>query len=261
MSDIALRPRSATELVDAAFQLYRRQPLQFIVGLGLIYVPWMLLLASLGLQGRLQAGANGQPNLDLVFTILLVSGFGGIFIYTLAGGITTVLANDVYFGREADIGKAYKLVVVSFVSLLLTLLLVTILGAIGFVLLFIPGLYVFARLFAVKQVILLEGGNTNAALSRSSFLSKGMKRHIINTMGLVVLLNIAVALGAGMLGGLFGSDVIKLVINTAVTVLVYPLFGITETLLYYDVRIRREGFDIEYLAAASSPIPSEPATT
>ena len=71
MSDIALRPRSATELVDAAFQLYRRQPLQFIVGLGLIYVPWMLLLASLGLQGRMQTAGTGQPNMDAPTALLV----------------------------------------------------------------------------------------------------------------------------------------------------------------------------------------------
>ena len=49
MSDIALRPRSPTELVDAAFQLYRRDPLPFITGLASVYVPWLLIIAASGL--------------------------------------------------------------------------------------------------------------------------------------------------------------------------------------------------------------------
>jgi len=34
-----------------------------------------------------------------------------------------------------------------------------------------------------------------------------------------------------------------------VAVVLYPLFALSETLLYYDARIRKEGFDVEYLAA------------
>jgi hypothetical protein len=38
--------------------------------------------------------------------------------------------------------------------------------------------------------------------------------------------------------------------------LMYPLLGIAETLIYYDVRIRKEGFDIEMMAAqAAEPAP------
>ena len=31
-----------------------------------------------------------------------------------------------------------------------------------------------------------------------------------------------------------------------------PFFSIVETLLYYDVRIRKEAFDIEYMAGGDS---------
>ena len=37
-------------------------------------------------------------------------------------------------------------------------------------------------------------------------------------------------------------------VSTAVSVVLYPLLALTETLLYYDARIRKEGFDVEYLA-------------
>src|SRR5262249_29892201 len=43
MSDLVLRPRSATELIDAAFQVYRRAPVPFMVAMALIYVPWLAL--------------------------------------------------------------------------------------------------------------------------------------------------------------------------------------------------------------------------
>ena len=40
------------------------------------------------------------------------------------------------------------------------------------------------------------------------------------------------------------------VLATALTIVVYPILGITETVLYFDTRIRNEGFDVEYLAGA-----------
>jgi hypothetical protein len=41
---------------------------------------------------------------------------------------------------------------------------------------------------------------------------------------------------------------------------VKPFFSIAETLLYYDARIRKEAFDIEYLANADAALTSAPTT-
>jgi uncharacterized membrane protein HdeD (DUF308 family) len=35
--------------------------------------------------------------------------------------------------------------------------------------------------------------------------------------------------------------------------LVYPITGVVTTLLYYDIRVRREGFDLELLAREAAP--------
>src|SRR5437868_1066961 len=112
MAELGLRPRSATELVDAAFQLYKREPLQFIVALGLIYVPWMVIAASLGLDSRSNA-------VDL--TSALIAALGGMVVYTLASGVTTILADDVYFDRPANIGRAFAHVGRRIVPLLITM--------------------------------------------------------------------------------------------------------------------------------------------
>ena len=60
-----------------------------------------------------------------------------------------------------------------------------------------------------------------------------------------------------MVAILIPSMIARLVLSTAVKVVVYPLISTIETVSYYDIRIRREGFDIEYLAAIApqSPLP------
>jgi hypothetical protein len=254
MADIALRPRTATELVDAAFQVYRRDPLQFIVALALIYIPWMLIASLTGIT------TSARPGLIPDSTLVTISLTGTVLVYTLSAGVTTILASDVYFNRPADVAKAFIQVGRHLVALLVTNVIGAIMIFVGFTLFFVPGFYMFARLFAITQVVMLENGGVGAAFSRTSFLSQGHKRHIINAMALVFLLNVAVSLGVSFMAEIIPSLVVRLVISTIVSVLVYPIVGITSTLLYYDVRIRREGFDIEYLAAASGP-PTEPAAT
>jgi hypothetical protein len=257
MSDIALRPRSPTELVDAAFQLYRRDPLPFITALASVYVPWLLIIAMSGLSSMM-TGQTDPAQFDLGPWMFVIVG-GGV-AYVLAASVTTVLASDAYFGRAPDLAKAYRVLIQRLGHLLVATLLFGICLMMGFFLFFIPGLYVFGRLFANKQVVLLENVNGISAIGRSWRLSKGSVRHVINTMGLVILLNFAVGFGANLFARLIPSQIVQLLIATAVSVVVYPLVGILETLLYYDVRIRREGFDIEYLAAAS-PAPAAESST
>jgi hypothetical protein len=60
----------------------------------------------------------------------------------------------------------------------------------------------------------------------------------------------AINYGAALLVGVISATIVRAVISTLLTTVLFPFFGIAETLLYYDARIRKEGFDVEHLAAA-----------
>ena len=67
-SPLPLRPRSATEIVDAALQLYRRDPLTYLVVSAVCYIP--ILIVQLTVVG---------PALQLNEQIArLTSGFAGV---------------------------------------------------------------------------------------------------------------------------------------------------------------------------------------
>jgi len=51
-----------------------------------------------------------------------------------------------------------------------------------------------------------------------------------------------VSLGTG------NSAYVSSILNSAVTILLSPVSAIAVTLLYYDFRIRKEGFDLEMLS-------------
>jgi hypothetical protein len=241
MNDLDLRPRSATEIVDAAFQLYRRGPTQLILAAAIVYVPWLILrlVFDLGVSDQLPSLSTG--------VWLLV---GIIVVYSAVGGVVSVLASDAYLGRPLDTLAAFRLTA----SRLLTLIVASIIRAFcigfGMILLVFPGVYALGAFFAVTQTVVLEGSGVGRSLARSSALSVGLKGHIIGTLFLVGLIGFAISVGIGLLSGMSQSKVILNVVSTAVAVVLYPLFGLAETLLFYDAKIRKEGFDVEYLASA-----------
>ncbi len=126
-------------------------------------------------------------------------------------------------------------------------------------LLFLVGALSFvARYFCINQAIILEQRSAMQAFTRSTALSRDRKGHILGTLLLVIVIYLLLGIGVAMLGGLSSSEVVREVLTTTYVIVAYPLFAITETLLYYDARIRAEGFDIEVLAGAlGAPPPNE----
>ena len=113
-----------------------------------------------------------------------------------------------------------------------------------------PALYVAARWFGVATVIVLEEPGVIGAFSRSAALSRGRKWHVLNTLGLIGIITLALAIGMMWLASLTGSAVVGVVLNGALGIVIYPVSGLVDVLLYYDTRIRDEGFDLEHMAHA-----------
>ena len=61
--------------------------------------------------------------------------------------------------------------------------------------------------------------------------------------------------GAGFLLLAIPNFATRNVASTLVSIIVYPIVGISDALIYYDARIRREGFDIEMMAGSAEGVP------
>ncbi len=124
----------------------------------------------------------------------------------------------------------------------------------------------YVRLLLATQAIVLEGIGPLQAVRRSWQLTRGLAWR---TLGFVVvlgiltsvlgfLLGLVLGLVATAAGGATGAGPLVSAVGSAViTVLLAPILAVGLTLLYYDHRVRREGFDLQLLAAqlAGSPTP------
>jgi hypothetical protein len=273
MSDLRLRARSVTEIVDAAFQLYKRDAVEYILVAAMAYAPWviaqLLLLRGLTLTTpRITAGPT-----SFVFGLL------GIVAYALMSAVLSRFSSDVYLNRSTGLNEVVRNVL----PLVPRLIGATFLFGLVLMLGFIPvivgatianvGLmvggsllslfwvfYALARFFAVFQVIVLENRGIGSAFARSSQLSRGRKGHVLFTLLLVIGIFIMLSFAVGMLAQLVGTISSSVVLQSLYTVVAYPLIGITQMILYYDTRIRAEGFDIEMMTETLGSPAATPAS-
>ena len=254
MANSALRPRSVTEIVDAAFQILRAHYGQFVMCSALAYLPWLIVeLFFLGDPERL-AGTS--------LWAAAAAGIGIWLSFALMSAVIITCASQAYLGETVDVGVAVRRALPRLPRVLLAAVLRYLMLILGFLALILGMLYVVARFFALTPVIILEDASVGRAFSRSSALSEGRMGHILNTLGLVAIIYWVIAIGITVVGVMLGNVILQAVLSAFFTILAYPVIAITEALLYYDARIQSEGLDIELMASElGDDVPREAART
>jgi hypothetical protein len=243
---LPLRPRSASEIVDAAFQLYRRDPLTYLLISALCYTPILVLqLVIIGPATRIE---EQLTHLTAGFSIVMM--FGYWISLSLMSAVIVRLSSEDYLGRRLEPAVAVRDALLRLPAVMVGLLFKYILMGIGFIFFVVGALYVMARLFAVTAGIVIEGRGVAGAFSRSGELSRGRKLHILGTSLLAFLIFFVVYFAIGIVAAMTGSMVISTILTVVVSIVAYPMFAIVEMLLYYDSRVRNEGYDIEMMAEA-----------
>jgi hypothetical protein len=239
----ALRPRSATEIIDASFQLLRRHYTQLVAVAVVALLPYIVLVAVTGGTG------TASPSALLVVLAQYLCA-------ALAEAAVIVGVSQAYLEGSVDIQHA----LVSTAGRLPTILLAGFFRGmavmVGFLALFFPGIYVLLRTFAIIPVVVLEERSAGESFRRSWDLAKGEVWKVFVTLLLAWLIFFVLYLLLAMIAGMLASrnERASSLIVAILLALVYPITGVVTTLLYYDIRVRREGFDLELLAREAAPV-------
>jgi hypothetical protein len=214
------------------------------------------------------------PTLGLLLLALILQPIG-----TAA---TLHVVEQEFVGRRVGIGEALSFAMGRFWALVGTSILVGLSIFAGIILCVVPGI-IFAIWFAfASQAVVVEHLSGAGAMSRSKDLTEGYRGRVF---GVILLLGILVglaSLAASLMNNILpGVEYVKrtggardnpfdpgipvivnytnYAINTAVAFLV-QIFGgtflaIATTLLYFDLRIRKEGYDLEVAASRGGDKP------
>jgi hypothetical protein len=151
-----------------------------------------------------------------------------------------------YLSKSVTFGGALRFALTIVLPLLGTWILATMIVMVGFVFFVIPGLLLLLMFAVLTPVMVTEGVFGFAAMERSWSLMKG---NMLRALGLLMVTSIlasALTAGVGMAAGfipVIGSVVAGIVQAAA------NAFGTAAlVVLYFDIRCRKEAFDLEHLA-------------
>jgi hypothetical protein len=277
MDGMELRPLSTGEILDRTFTLYRRN---FLLFLGISAIPHVLVLilnllrvsvtfSSVRLPTILhspQAAATAPPDFGSLTGIMVGAIIGmmvlvvSVIAYLLSQGGTVFAVSEIYLGRSTTIAESFRRVSGELLRLFGVVVLNGLATFAAFLCFIIPGFYILCRLIVCVPAALVEDIGARESLERSLELTRDNAGRAF----VVLLLYFAVSIAAAALFA-WPFTIMLLVVarkdpsqtilwmqlmqvgSFVGNVLVTPILTIASAILYYDLRVRKEAFDIQLM--------------
>jgi len=278
MNGQRLRPLGLGDIFDEGFDLYKRNFVFLLLVAAITVVPLDIGLAFAGprlfpaifdLFG-ITANSDG-------FWIWLVVGLSKLMLFfpllLLAVAPLAAASAGRYLGQEMTVWTVYRAWLRRLPGLLLALLLVGTALTLGLCFCGVFWLVPAVLFFFTLHAFAVEGKGPGKALGRSRGLVGGHGGRVFNCLFLLALISWVIGLGVtfplaylvdnvlhltpgaqSLYGGASGvgqsaeQQAVTLISQGLAHLVLIPFLVCVVTVLYYDLRIRKEGFDIELLA-------------
>jgi hypothetical protein len=272
---LPLHPMTLSDILDGAFKLLKANWRTVVLITAAFVVPLHVVSAFVqrNLYGghsifqavndpALRSSANNRNDAQLIVG-LVVALIGLLVAPFVAGAISKVVAAS-YLGGEETVGSALRATGRRTGALLGAWFLVHVLEVIGGVLCLLPGLIVMSLFVAVAPAIVIEELGPIRGMRRSWRL---MWPRIFPVMGVALLSGLLASAVGNALGTVPNLAALAIGLKYAwpllaagsilAALVTTPFVAIVATLLYFDGRIRQEGFDLQLMAddLARRPLP------
>jgi len=263
-----LRPMKMGQILDQAVRLYRHNFISFIGIVALVQIPVAIIQVLVNLATFPYSSLSGifflGPLISTVISFIFIQGIG-------AAAMTRAVADN-YLGEKTAAIEAYRKIGRTWLSLLAALFVVGLLIIVaGFWWLvpcigWITGLGIifylsFVIVPLVVPTIVLEGQNARSAWRRAWDLARGRFWWVLGFFIVLYIFNMLVVIGPSLLINILLAGLAEfsaLDPETAFTIqtisqqlvamgfsLIFLPFQLAATtLVYFDLRVRSEGFDL-----------------
>lgn len=289
-----IRPLGFGEVLDGAFALYRRHFVDFFLTALIPLAPFGIFYARLMADGAAFDPAAGDAMAGLAGAMSLVSMLIMLIVYgaLTRQAAQAYTGSEVSIGDGFGYGlrKTVPLLLTTIASLIILIVVWMVLGmgvafVVGALTVFssvaavlvgvVTGLAalvlsaaLFASLFAVGTAVVIEGAGPVAAIRRSWRLARGARGRIAGILFVSWLITALASFGVMFALG-FGQAIIdpdsmaqattsqlylQQAVSTLMGALTFPFSVVCMVLLYFDRRVRTEGYDIEAATEALATI-------
>jgi hypothetical protein len=275
---LPLHPMTLADLLDGAFKLLKANLRTIVLVAAAFLIPINLLAAFF--QRNLLGGtsflrifedpslaeqAAGPSDLQLLGTLVTV--LASVLVTPFVGGAVSRVVASSYLGEEVGPGPAIRVTGRRFLALLGAFVCAGLLKLVGLAFCGVGVLVPMTFFLATTPAVVVEELGPIRALARSATL---VRPRFWPTMGTAVVSGLMASVLGNILSAPFQFAALAIgyrwgwilaavggILPALVTT---PFVAIVATLVYFDGRIRQEGFDLQVIAAelargASSPAP------
>jgi hypothetical protein len=288
---IPLRPLGLGEILDGAVSVIR-QNWQAMVGLSVAVVAVLGLFRflldvtllrdaatsgstffSFNSSDSLSTGASVSGSDLAALLVVLATNLLTWAATILLTGILSVIVSQAVLGQRATLGDAWGRVRPQLGRLVGLSIMVSVFWFLGLLLCVIPGIFLWVALSVSAPALVLERGTVFGSMGRSRRLVTNLWWRTFGILLLTALVSFVVALvveipilivGVGSafatgIGSTDGDYVLAQLLTAVASIiagaLTYPFVASVSSLLYVDMRMRKEGLDIELMRAAGATPP------
>jgi hypothetical protein len=255
-----LRPLSVGEMLDAGFRLFNARFMTLVLCVLVPVVP--LTIVATALQASVDPNAFDLNSTEAADSGTALAGTLVAAAIQFAAASLAVAAcfkaiSAAYLGERAGVGESLRYALGRVLALIVAYLLFVFIFAIGFILLIVPGIWIGTKLSMIFPAVVFERKGPFGAIGRSWSLTRGNFWRTLGTLVVVFLITFVLQLVlGGVVGGILGASdsgeltvaIVLTLVNLITLALTYPLWAAVSTVLYYDLRVRNEGFDLQLLA-------------
>lgn len=265
-----MRPRRVGEILDAGIKIYLARA-RTLMGLTAVVVVPMQILGAIVLLSTVPSGGDVPVN-SIGFTTRtqpvpdpaarLGASAVVLVIQLVAGSLVTAACvkavSDTYLDHPTGIAASLRFVLGRLPAVIGTEILYFLGLALAFVCLIVPGVWLYAAWSVAVPSLIIERRSPLRALGRSRRLVKG---RWWPTAGVLLVSVVMVAVVSGVLQALLAAIahvssrpsllfavVVSTVSSAIASIIVQPFTATVATILYYDLRVRHEGYDLQLLA-------------
>lgn len=239
------------EIISDSFSILFGKFFQVII---VAFVPSLIgylisgLLNGFGVAIGLAEPQFTNPGAGIAFALSLLVNMA---IYSITTALLVQLAYDAKLGRPVQIGRYFGPALSTILPLTILSIIATILIGIGFAVLIVPGLWVYAVFSVVAPAIVIERAGFGG-LGRSASLTKGYRWPIVGTLLLGLICMMIINLVTGFVIGIvvaIGGTILGVILFAALGAIGAGLLSILVALIYARLREIKEGVSIDQIAS------------
>ena len=255
-----LRPLSIGEILDVAIKIYLRNAWTLFRVVLVVVAPVEIvsaLIQASAASNDADAASVSSHDVALYLSAIGAATVLGLLANTVATGASFKAVADAYLGEQPIWRSSLRFAFARLHSILWITILGGIATVVGFVFCIIPGIYLWIAFAVAVPVLLTAGVKGSKALDRSRAL---VRDRWWGTFGVVLLGTILAGVVAAAIGAVAGfaagstdantvaGFLVNSVSGTLGSMISTPFTAAFVTVLYFDLRVRKEAFDLQLLA-------------